>query len=146
MMLTRSNASTRQTSSHNLKPENFPFRSFQLVEFVPFLLFYSTFKTFKFENDNQRLQSGEILHRYPMDTLWILYENCIEIRMKKPKRICIYPKDIQRITGRSERYGRNILNEIRNKLNKLPHQFVTIEEFANYSGLEINAIIPFIED
>jgi hypothetical protein len=66
--------------------------------------------------------------------------------MKTPKRICIYPKDIQRITGRSERYGRNILNEIRNKLNKLPHQFVTIEEFANYSGLEINAIIPFIED
>ena len=66
--------------------------------------------------------------------------------MKTPKRICIYPKDIQRITGRSERYGRNIIQEIKLKLNKAPHQFITIEEFANYAGLEINTIIPFIED
>ena len=30
------------------------------------------------------------------------------------KRACIYPKDIQRITGRSERYGRKLLNDIKN--------------------------------
>ena len=66
--------------------------------------------------------------------------------MKKPKRICIYPKDIQRITGRSERYGRNVIKEIKMMLNKAPHQFVTIEEFANYAGLEISTIITYIED
>ena len=31
------------------------------------------------------------------------------------KRICIYPKDVQRITGKSERYGRLLLAKIRNK-------------------------------
>lgn len=66
--------------------------------------------------------------------------------MKTPKRICIYPKDIQRITGRSERYGRNILNEIRMKLNKAPHQFVTVEEFAQHVGLEISHVNRFIQD
>jgi hypothetical protein len=66
--------------------------------------------------------------------------------MKTPKRICIYPKDIQRITGRSERYGRNIINEIKMKLNKAPHQFVTINDFAVYSGLDIELIKSFIQD
>jgi hypothetical protein len=66
--------------------------------------------------------------------------------MKTPKRICIYPKDIQRITGRSERYGRNIIQEIKMKLNKEPHQFVTIHEFADYSGLDLNLIRALIID
>lgn len=66
--------------------------------------------------------------------------------MKKPKRICIYPKDIQRITGRSERYGRNILSEIKIKLNKEPHQFVTIHEFAEYSGLDLELVMSIITD
>jgi len=66
--------------------------------------------------------------------------------MKKPKRICIYPKDIQRITGRSERYGRNILSEIKIKLNKEPHQFVTIHEFAAYSGLDLELVMSIITD
>lgn len=66
--------------------------------------------------------------------------------MKTPKRICIYPKDIQRITGRSERYGRIILNEIRTKLNKAPHHFVTVEEFAEHVGLDISLVNLFIQD
>ena len=66
--------------------------------------------------------------------------------MKTPKRICIYPKDIQRITGRSERYGRNIIQEIKMKLNKAPHQFVTIHEFAEYSGLDLELVKTMISD
>ncbi len=66
--------------------------------------------------------------------------------MKTPTRICIYPKDIQRITGRSERYGRNLLNEIRSKLNKAPHQFITIDDFAVYSGLDVDLVKSFIQD
>jgi hypothetical protein len=51
------------------------------------------------------------------------------------KRACIYPKDIQRITGRSERYGRKLLNDIKCFLDKEPHQFITINEFSEYSGI-----------
>ena len=66
--------------------------------------------------------------------------------MKHPKRLCIFPKDIQLITGRSARYGRNVINEIKIKLNKQPHQYVTIQEFAEYSGLTSDEILKYITD
>jgi hypothetical protein len=52
------------------------------------------------------------------------------------RRICIYPKDVQLITGRSERYGRKLLQQIRQALGKAPHQFITIREFCAYTGLD----------
>ena len=64
----------------------------------------------------------------------------------KLTRTCIYAKDIQRITGRSERYCRKILQQIREKLNKESHQFVTLEEFAEYSGINIKVISGYITD
>jgi len=48
----------------------------------------------------------------------------------------IYPKDIQRITGRSDRYGRTLIRKIKTHFNKQDHQFVTIEEFCSYTGLK----------
>jgi len=46
------------------------------------------------------------------------------------KRICIYPKDVQRITGKSERYGRSLLAQIRNHYQKQEHQFVSIDDIT----------------
>lgn len=51
------------------------------------------------------------------------------------ERICIYPKDVQVITGKSERWGRDIIKKIKETYNKEKHQLVTIEEFCNYTGL-----------
>lgn len=62
------------------------------------------------------------------------------------KRACIYPKDIQRITGRSERYGRKLLNDIKCYLDKEPHQFVTIIEFSEYSGIQLDIVNQYIKD
>ena len=62
------------------------------------------------------------------------------------KRVCIYPKDIQRITGRSERYGRKILQDIRKYLGKESHQFITINEFSEYSGIELEIVSQYIND
>jgi len=66
--------------------------------------------------------------------------------MVKLKRICIYPKDIQLITGKSERYGRKLIQEIRFKLGKKSHQYITIKEFCDYTGLKENEIIHLIQD
>lgn len=63
----------------------------------------------------------------------------------KVERVCIYPKDIQRITGRTERYGRKLLNEIKSHFNKAPHQFITIQEFADYTGIPINDVSKYIK-
>ena len=60
------------------------------------------------------------------------------------KRICIYPKDIQLITGRSERYGRMLLSKIKTEYEKDEHQFVTVDEFCCYTGLKIEQVAPFI--
>ncbi|KAA1242909.1 hypothetical protein [Aquimarina sp. RZ0] len=61
-------------------------------------------------------------------------------------RVCIYPKDIQRITGRSERYGRKLLQDIKRYFDKQPHQFITADEFAEYSGIEVRIVKEFLVD
>jgi hypothetical protein len=60
-------------------------------------------------------------------------------------RLCVYPKDVQRITGKSERYGRMLLLKIRKRFKKEEHQFVSIQEFCTYTGLSIDQVQSFIE-
>jgi hypothetical protein len=62
------------------------------------------------------------------------------------KRSCIYPKDVQRITGKSERSGRRLLQKIKEELGKQEHQFVTIEEFASYTGINSDLVHQYIVD
>ena len=59
-------------------------------------------------------------------------------------RVCVYPKDVQRITGKSERYGRMLLIKIRENYKKEDHQFITVEEFCNYTGIKIEQVQPLI--
>ena len=60
-------------------------------------------------------------------------------------RACIYPKDIQRITGRSECYRRKILNDIKAHFGKESYQFITAEEFAEYSGIKEEIVNQYLE-
>jgi hypothetical protein len=41
-------------------------------------------------------------------------------------KLCIYPKDIQRITGKSYRQSIRMLQNIRKELNKLQNELVSI--------------------
>lgn len=59
-------------------------------------------------------------------------------------RLCIYPKDIQMITGKSDRYGRYIIKKIKSHFSKEQHQLVTIDEFCQYMGLQYDAVIKEI--
>ncbi len=60
------------------------------------------------------------------------------------KRICIYPKDIQVITGKSYRQSARMLQKIRKDLNKHENEFVSIEEFCLYTSLKIEQVQPLI--
>ena len=62
----------------------------------------------------------------------------------EPKRVCIYPKDIQRITGKSYRQSIRLLQKIRKELNKLQNEFVSVEEFCQYTSLKIEQVEPLI--
>lgn len=59
-------------------------------------------------------------------------------------RLCIYPKDVQRITGKSERYGRMLLQKIKQYFEKEEHQFVTVEEFCKYTGFKKDDVVLFL--
>lgn len=65
---------------------------------------------------------------------------------KPPQRLCIYPKDIVRITGKSERFSRDLIQRIRLHYGKLEYQFITIEEFCKYAGFEIEKVKELIRD
>jgi hypothetical protein len=60
------------------------------------------------------------------------------------KRVCIYPKDIQRITGKSYRQSIRMLQRIRKDLNKLQNELVSIEEFCEYTSLKYELVAPLI--
>ena len=60
----------------------------------------------------------------------------------KPRliRICIYPKDVQLITGRSERSSRELILKIKKILQKEHHQPLTVQEFCTYMGIPYESI------
>ena len=64
----------------------------------------------------------------------------------KTNRITIYPKDVQRITGKSNRYGRELLNRIRHENAKASHQFVSLTEFCQYTGLKQEEVASFLNN
>ena len=55
-------------------------------------------------------------------------------------RLCIYPKDIQIITGKSERYSRDLIQKIKKYFNKEEHQLVTFQEFCEYMGIPMEQV------
>lgn len=63
---------------------------------------------------------------------------------REQQRVCIYPKDVQRVTGKSYRYARLLLIDIKKQLKKQDHQFISIEEFCLYTGLKLELVQPLI--
>jgi hypothetical protein len=61
-----------------------------------------------------------------------------------PPRIVIYTKDVMNITGRKERTARKLLSEIRKQQGKKQTDFITVEEFCQYTGLREEKIYPFL--
>jgi hypothetical protein len=51
-------------------------------------------------------------------------------------RMVIYPKDVEKITGKKYRTACRIIQKIRDALGKSRHQLVTIFEFCAYMGLK----------
>jgi hypothetical protein len=64
----------------------------------------------------------------------------------KLTRVVVYPKDVSRITGKSERYGRKLLKTIKETNEKGDPQFVSLEEFSDYTGLPVELVKEHIID
>ena len=66
-------------------------------------------------------------------------------KLEAMKRLCIYTKDIQMITGKSDRYCRTIMTSIRKINNKQKHQPISVFELANYLGLNPDEVMKMIK-
>ena len=65
--------------------------------------------------------------------------------MKNDKqRVCIYPKDIQRITGKSYRQSIRLKQKIKEDLNKSKNEFLTIDDFCLYCGIKYELVAHLI--
>lgn len=64
----------------------------------------------------------------------------------RPQESASTPKDIQLITGKSERYGRYLILKIKSSLNNPEHQFLTVQEFCTYMGIPYESVREAIRD
>ena len=65
---------------------------------------------------------------------------------KMPKRVVVYAKDVENITGRKERAARKILQKIRDTFGKSKDGFVTVREFSLYTGIDEDLVREFLID
>lgn len=60
------------------------------------------------------------------------------------KRLCIYPKDIQHLTGKSYRQSTRLMQKIKKDLNKVENEFLTTREFCTYSDIKYEQVTYLI--
>lgn len=65
---------------------------------------------------------------------------------KMPKRIVIYAKDVENITGRKIRAARKLLQRIRQQNKKPKDAFVTVKEFCKFTGMGEDEVREFLLD
>lgn len=65
---------------------------------------------------------------------------------KMPKRIVVYAKDVENITGRKSRAARKILQKIREQNQKSKDAFVTVKEFSSFTGIGEEEVMNFLLD
>jgi hypothetical protein len=61
-----------------------------------------------------------------------------------PNRVVIYAKDVANITGLRPRSSRKLLAAIRKANNKPLGSFITVQEFAAYTGIGEDLLRAFL--
>jgi len=64
----------------------------------------------------------------------------MEKPFRRPQRVVVYIKDIIRITGRRPGAARKLYQAILRSFEKQPYQFITLQEFSLYTGIDEEVI------
>jgi len=59
-------------------------------------------------------------------------------------RLAVYPSDLQRITGQSERTCQRLINKIRDMFGLDRHQHVTVYQASDYLGIPVAELSRFM--
>lgn len=62
-----------------------------------------------------------------------------------PTRVVLYPKDVENITGRRASTARRLIRKIREALGKSKNEFITIQEFALFTGIDEELVKDFLQ-
>jgi hypothetical protein len=65
---------------------------------------------------------------------------------KKEKRIVIYPKDVELLTGKSYRQCVRMLARVKEAIDKSADQLITIAEFCAFYGLHPDDVYDSFND
>jgi hypothetical protein len=79
-----------------------------------------------------------------MQPLYSIQDNDGKSPGKVTGRLAIYTKDVMLITGRGDRTARKILSDIRTAFGKLKHQFVSVDEFCMYTGMDEALVLQIL--
>lgn len=60
--------------------------------------------------------------------------------MIKKERGVIYAQDIMVFTGRSRSYAYSIIKQVKEYYGKSKHQLVTVQEYADFHGIDVKEI------
>jgi N-dimethylarginine dimethylaminohydrolase len=63
------------------------------------------------------------------------------MKKQNAKRVVIYPKDVELLTGKSAATARRILQQIRKCLGKEETEYVTIQEFCFFTGIPEDLVL-----
>lgn len=64
--------------------------------------------------------------------------------VKMPTRIVIYAKDIIAITGKSKSTARRMIIAIKKRFNKQDRPFIMLDDFCEYTGLNVDNVREFL--
>lgn len=75
-----------------------------------------------------------------------LFKSATKMKRKFPKRIVIYPEDVENLTGWSPRSVRRFFKKIRERAGKKNGDILTVTDFCNQTGLTEEQVRPFMSD
>jgi hypothetical protein len=61
-----------------------------------------------------------------------------------PPRIVLHARDVQNITGFGPKSSQRLLRVIREKAGIPPGGFVTVYVFCEYTGINVEHVLPFL--
>jgi len=60
-------------------------------------------------------------------------------------RVVIYSKDIEKLTGRTDRYARKVMRKLEKHYGKTKGQLISVSEVAAYLGLPLQDVIGVLQ-
>ncbi|MET7000155.1 hypothetical protein [Chitinophaga defluvii] len=63
-----------------------------------------------------------------------------------PKRIVIYAKDIVNILGKKKSAAQVMMQNMRRQLGKKREEFITVEEFCQFTGIKEEKVYAMIKN